>query len=173
MPVTGIFWPTGAGQDFHLIPGLTSPRLDHLLSIAHTAGNRRADSPPPGVTVTWTSNYAAVASAATGVAVDLTTASTPGTGAVTVTAPLFAGAARLLDFLVVATVTEGARPPFSAYVRFHIHAEVTRMWLTPAQLTVPRGVAQHPLLDARRVHRRHLRRRDQLVAVSASQPEPA
>ena len=48
------------------------------------------------------------------------------------------------------------------------------MWLTPAQLTVREGAQQHPLLGARRVHRRNLRRRDQLVAVwrrSLNRPE--
>ncbi len=138
MPVTGIFWPAGAGQDFHLIPGVASPRLDHLLWIEDTAGTVRADTPPSGVTVTWSSNYAAVAAAATGVTVDVTSPPFPGSGMVTVTAPLAAGPARLLDFLVIATVTEGTNT-FSAYIRFHIHAAIASMWLTPSELTVPEG----------------------------------
>jgi hypothetical protein len=139
MPVTGLFWPIGAGQDIHLIPGLTSPRLDHLLRIEHTAGRVRADNPPPGVTVTWSSNFAADPAAATGVTVNLTTATAPGTGAVTVTKPLAAGPTRLLDFLVVARVEEPGNPasPFTSYIRFHVHEEVGGMWLTPGLLTVP------------------------------------
>jgi hypothetical protein len=62
------------------------------------------------------------------------------TGEVTVTAPLPAGA-RLLDFLVVATVTEAGNPnsPFTASKRFHIHGAITKTWLTPSQLTVRQG----------------------------------
>jgi hypothetical protein len=138
MSVTGTFWPRGAGHDIHLVPGLTSPRLDQLLFIADTTGNRRADNPPTGVTVTWASNYATDAAAAIDVTVDLTTGPAAATGAVTVAAALAAGPARLLDFLVIATVTEGTNT-FESYIRFHVHEGVAQMWLTPNQLTVPEG----------------------------------
>lgn len=46
MPVTSIFWPDNSAQDLQLVPGHTGPRLDHLLWIADTGGNGRADAPP-------------------------------------------------------------------------------------------------------------------------------
>jgi hypothetical protein len=130
MPVTHLYWPPTAAHDYHLVPGLTSPRLNQLLNIGHTAGNVRADAPPAGVVVSFAANFAAGAPGTAGVVVN------PATGEVTVGA--LPAPPRLLDFLVVATVTEGANS-FTAYVRFHLHESITRMWLTPAELTVRVG----------------------------------
>ncbi|MBM2619317.1 hypothetical protein JIG36_27575 [Actinoplanes sp. LDG1-06] len=131
MPTTSVFWPEDSNQDIHLIPGFTGPRLDHLLWIEHTGGNKRADTPPAGVTVTFAANFPLGGPAVGGVAVSAS-------GEVTVTAPLPAPP-RLLDFLVIATVRDGAgpaAPTFTAYRRFHIHSSITRTWMTPSQLTV-------------------------------------
>ncbi|MEU1185772.1 hypothetical protein ABZ464_50835 [Streptomyces sp. NPDC005820] len=120
-----------------MVPDVVGPRLDHLLFIEDTTGNVRADAPPAGVTVSFAANFVMGAPGTAGVTVDAH-------GAVTVTAPLPAPPAlRLLDFLVTATVTEGTPPAtktFTAYKRFHIHNSITRMWLTPASLTVHQGV---------------------------------
>jgi hypothetical protein len=80
------------------------------------------------VSVTFRENFAPGAAGTAGVAVNRTN------GEVTVTAPL-SGSPRLLDFLVVATVTEGGST-FTAQKRFHIHRSITDMWLTPGTLTV-------------------------------------
>ncbi|HET6479915.1 MAG TPA: hypothetical protein VFG35_07755 [Actinoplanes sp.] len=131
MPTVSVFWPGESRQDIHLVPGYTGPRLDHLLFIEHTAGNVRADTPPPDVTVSFASNFPVGGPGVGGVTVSAR-------GEVTVTGPLPAPP-RLLDFLVIATVTEGPGPnppTFTAYRRFHIHTSITRSWMTPSQLTV-------------------------------------
>ncbi|MET9735775.1 hypothetical protein ABZZ79_35670 [Streptomyces sp. NPDC006458] len=135
MTVRSLFWPREAAQDVHLVPGVVGPRLDHLLHIEDTLGNRRADNPQAGVTVSFRENFVAGAAGTAGVTVNGTT------GEVTVTAPLSASP-RLLDFLVVATVREGAST-FTTHKRFHIHSSITRMWLTPDTLTVHQGVRRN------------------------------
>jgi hypothetical protein len=126
MPVTSVFWPDTGGRDVHLLPGYVGPRLDQLLWIAHTAGNQRADNPPAPAVVAFAANFTAGPGTA-GVAVSAAT------GEVTVTGPL-PGPPRLLDFIVTATVTEGAST-FTAHKRFRIHSSITRLWLTPGTLT--------------------------------------
>ncbi|MFJ5778892.1 hypothetical protein [Streptomyces sp. NPDC093094] len=135
MTVLSLFWPGESAQDLHLVPGVVGPRLDHLLAIQDTNGNRRANNPHPGVTVTFRENFASGAAGTAGVSVNRTN------GEVTVTAPLSASP-RLLDFLVVATVTEGAST-FTARKRFHIHSSITDMWLTPGTLTVHQSVRRN------------------------------
>jgi hypothetical protein len=131
MPVDSIFWSRGNGADFHLLPGLSSPRLDQLLWINHDGSKLpvRADRPPGGVAVTFGTTFVPGAAGTRGVEVDGLT------GAVTVTSPL-SPHPRLLDFLVIAFVVDGVHAPFNAHIRFHIHTGLTKMWLTPAQLTV-------------------------------------
>ncbi|HEY7618113.1 MAG TPA: hypothetical protein VH834_00010 [Solirubrobacteraceae bacterium] len=130
MPVTSVFWAFNAPQDVHLIPGYTGPRLDHLLFAAQTVGApKRADTLAAPITVTFAANFAAGPKTAH-VAVSAQ-------GEVAVTPP--PAAPFLLDFVVTATVTEGANT-FTANKRFRIHAGITRMWLTPATLTVHQNV---------------------------------
>ena len=132
MPVDDIFWDVGIGADYHLVPGLVSPRLDQLLSIIFDGNLMRADAPPPGVVVTFVTTFVPGSADARGVAFN------PVTGEVTVTSPL-AAPSRLLDFIVVAVVIDGVHAPFNAHIRFNIHAGLTRMWLTPSPLTVRQG----------------------------------
>lgn len=143
MPITAVFWPDNSATDIHLVPGYIGPRLDQLLWIEDTAGNRRADNPPAGVTVTFAGNFP-VNSQTAGITVNRTT------GEVEVSTAL-PPAPRLLDFLVIATVTEPGNPhsPFTAYRRYHIHEGITRIWLTPGELTVrQRARAMRPALLA-------------------------
>src|SRR5690606_28830145 len=143
MPITAVFWPDNSATDIHLVPGYIGPRLDQLLWIEDTAGNRRADNPPAGVTVTFAGNFP-VNSQTAGITVN------PTTGEVEASTAL-PPAPRLLDFLVIATVTEPGNPdsPFTAYRRYHIHEGITRIWLTPGELTVrQRARAMRPALLA-------------------------
>ncbi len=132
MPVDDIFWDVGIGADYHLVPGLSSPRLDQLLSIIFNGNLMRGDAPPPGVVVTFVTTVVPGSPGTSGVALNAAT------GEVTVTSPL-SPHPRLLDFLVRAIVVDAAGAVFRAYIRFHIHAGLTRMWLTPSPLTVRRG----------------------------------
>jgi hypothetical protein len=129
MPIASVFWANHAGQDIHLIPGYVGPRLDHLLWATQTAGGPtvRADQLPAPARPTFVANFVAGASGTAGVAISAN-------GEVTVTAPL-PSPARLLDFVVTATITEGANV-FWANKRFRIHAGIERIWLTPRTLTV-------------------------------------
>jgi hypothetical protein len=129
MAIESVYWESGAGDDLHLVPGLTSPRLDHQLWIKDSvAGLVRADAPPPGVVVTLAPNFPTGPGTA-GVAVSPT-------GGVTVTAPLPV-ADRLLNFLIMVTVKEGAAgAKLWTWRRFFIHRDIVRIWLTPETLTV-------------------------------------
>ncbi|WP_329254699.1 hypothetical protein [Streptomyces canus] len=126
MPVTSVFWPNTSAQDVDLLPGYVGPQLDQLLRIRHTVGELRADNLPAPATVSFAANFTPGPGTA-GVTVSTTT------GEVTVTA--VPAPPRLLDFIVTATVTEGAAAPFTAHKRFRIHTGITRTWLTPATLT--------------------------------------
>jgi hypothetical protein len=128
MAIKSVQWDDNGAQDLHLIPGHIGPRLDHLLRAFQTAGpSVRADALPAPATVAFTANFAA-GPATAGIAFN------PANGEVTVNGPLPAGA-RLLDFVVTGTVTEGANT-FSVNRRVRIHGSITRMWLTPETLTV-------------------------------------
>jgi hypothetical protein len=128
-----VTWAAGAGDDLHLLPGLQSPQLDQLLTIIAGGVPARGDRPPAGVTVAWTQSFVPGAAGTGGVVVD------PGTGLVTVGGPLPAPP-RLLDFLVIATVTEAATgTSLQAYLRVHLHTALLRLWLTPSTLTVRVG----------------------------------
>jgi hypothetical protein len=134
--VESIYWPGIADRDLHLLPGLTSPRLDHLLAIGDSAGNVRGDNPPTGVTVTFAAQLA-VPPATVGVPVD------PGTGEITVLSPLLpatATAPRLRSFVVDATVTDPVvATPFTASLRVFVHERLVDLWLSPSTLTVRQG----------------------------------
>ena len=133
MPVDDIFWDVGIGADYHLVPGLSSPRLDQLLSIIFDGNLMRGDAPPPGVAVTFAANFVR------GVRGHERRGVQRGDGRghrhkPVVTTP---AAARLPRDRHRRRRRES--PPFHAYIRFHIHAGLTRMWLTPSPLTVRRG----------------------------------
>jgi hypothetical protein len=140
--VEQLYWPGIANRDLHLLPGLTSPRLDHLLGIKdHTGGEFRGDAPPAGVTVAFAAQLASSPTATTvGVTVD------PGSGEITVTSPLpppTAQAPRLRSLVVDATVTDPVvAAPFTASLRVLVHAQLLEVWLSPPALTVRQGAKQ-------------------------------
>src|SRR4051812_18387885 len=129
MALTDVFWPWTHAFDLHLLPGMTSPRLDQLLWTNDTRGTKRADAPHPGTTVSFKGWFD---SAPAGHGVTMNAA----TGQITIASPLPAGP-RLRSFLVDGTAKEGAAP-FTARVRVHAHDGLTKVWLTPAPLTARR-----------------------------------
>ena len=143
MALVSIAWKKGAGADYHLVPGTVSPRFDRLLTITDTTGTRRADAPQAaGITVTWSASFARGAPGCAGVTVDTGTAANRKTGEVRVAAGALPAPVRLLDFLVIATVSDGVNPlPQVAYVRVHIHERVVSAWLTPSPLTARIGAS--------------------------------
>jgi hypothetical protein len=134
--VTGLFWDTDRAGDIHLLPGLASPRLDHMLYVSDTRdvdGARRADSPHPGVTIRFRAQINAVP--VLGEQKLLGVIMNVATGEVTVGAgPL--PIPRLRSFLVTATASEGAADVASTRIRVYVHERIERTWLTPARLTV-------------------------------------
>lgn len=130
MALQGLFWPNIARRDIHLVPGTVSPRLDQLLAIEDSLGNRFGNNPHPGVVVTFTPRFFG-APAAHGVTVSTVT------GQVTVANPLPA-APFLRNFIIDCTATEGATR-FTRMIRVHIHPGITRHWVTPGRLNVPLG----------------------------------
>ena len=132
MTLNSLFWADTNANDIHLLPGLVSPRLDHLLWISDTTGNVRASSPPAGVTVGFTAEFDSAPSGH-GVTMSATT------GEITIANPLPAGA-RLRSFLVTATGREvGVAIPVTTRIRVYVHEAIDRMWLTPNPLTVRQG----------------------------------
>src|SRR4051812_34431694 len=115
-------WKPGAGYDLHLVPGLVSPRLGQQLELWVDGTPWPGDLPPGGVTVTWETTAPTGDPASDGVDVDL------GDARVTVSDEL-PSSRRLLDFLMIATATDGI-DSLQAYVRVAIHREVLRAWLT-------------------------------------------
>jgi hypothetical protein len=136
MTVEQINWPGVSGRDLHLLPGLVSPRLDQLLYIADSSGTVRADTPPPGVTVTFAAQLS-VDPATVGVPLD------PATGEIEITAPLpppTSSAPRVRSFIVDATVTDpNAGTSFTTSIRVLVHERLVRVWPTPRSLTVRQG----------------------------------
>ena len=129
MALTDVFWPWTHAYDLHLLPGMTSPRLDQLLWTDDTRGTKRADAPHPGVTVSFKAAFFG-APAGHGVTMNATT------GQITVASPLPAGS-RLRSFPVDGTAVEGTTR-VSARVRVHVHDGLTMVWLTPNPLTARR-----------------------------------
>ncbi len=126
--VTNVWWDRA--QDIHLVPGLTSPRLDHLLWIETDGHNTfRADQHPAGVNVAFAPNAPLPA---------WVTANAANTE-YTISGAVPAGS-RLLDFLVSVFIGDAAGPyGAKTYLRIHLHAGLTKAWLTPGRLTVRQG----------------------------------
>jgi hypothetical protein len=122
------------GEDLHLIPGLVSPRLDQLLYLVETTApgveerHRFVEYRPAGVTVLFEANFDKADPRTAGIDVD------PNFGEITVGA--LPTPERLLDFLVVATVSDGVALSVTTHVRVRIHDGFRKVWLTPAVLTV-------------------------------------
>ncbi len=132
MALTSVFWSRGFDFDIHVVRGTTSRRLDDLLALTDSVvGSRFANNLPPGYGVHFDGLFAG-APAAHGVSVNAAT------GAVTATIPAPpAGTAKLRILIVQGTITEVASgTSLSKQIRFHIHELVTRIWATPATLTV-------------------------------------
>jgi hypothetical protein len=130
--VRSIFLPNTAIREMHLMPGLVSPRLDHLLWIRDQdeANNVRADTPPTGVTVTFQALFIG-APDNHGVKFNETT------GEITIKASWSAGT-RLRSFIVLCGASEGANI-FSKRIRVNVHESMTRMWLSPFSVTANQG----------------------------------
>lgn len=142
MAVQAILWANLVHRyDIHLVPGMAGPRLDHLIVLQDTLGNRRADSPHPGVAVAF-----AGAPAVPGVTL------AAATGEVTVPAALAPGGWPR-SMVVTCTVTEGANT-FTLRVRVTVHLAIDRIWLNPARFNAA-GVATSGLTvrDGARVAR--------------------
>jgi hypothetical protein len=127
-----IFFPDTARRDIHLLPGLVSPRLDHLLWIrsANPDGVARADSPPAGVTVTFQALFIG-APDAHGVKLD------EATGEIRVDASWTAGT-RLRSFIVLCGASEGTNI-FNRRIRVYVHEHMDKMWLSPYSATTNQG----------------------------------
>ena len=122
-------------RDIHLIPGLSSPRLDQLLRVFTTGLDHSVRASEPQIGDSWSVSFApsykpAPTEFTQGVKVDSKT------GRVTVQA-LPAGS-RLRTFTVTGTVTQGTNT-FTATVRIHVHGAVADKWITPSSLTVRQG----------------------------------
>jgi hypothetical protein len=140
MAVVKVNFPRTNARDIHLLPGLTSPRLDQLLHIQtetpdpdpdhppHTE-NPRADHPPAGVTTQFQALFID-APEAHGVKFD------EHTGEIEVTSPL--PAPRLRSFIVLCGCNEGSNV-FTLPIRVHVHEAIDDWWLTPAVLHVREG----------------------------------
>jgi hypothetical protein len=132
--LTGVGWRPADASDIHLLPGLVSPRLDHLLRVSDTRDppdqTRRADDPHPGVSVAFTAQFESAPSAH-GVTLD------EATGEITIALSL--PARRLRSFLVTATATQAGQPPQRTRIRVNVHDGIERLWLTPNPLTVREG----------------------------------
>jgi hypothetical protein len=136
------------GEDLHLLPGLVSPRLDQLLYIVETsdqgveATHRFVEYRPAGVTVSFEANFDRADPRTAGIDVDLNF------GEVTVGA--LPTPERLLDFLVIATVSDGLALSLTTHIRVRIHDGLRKVWLTPATLTVRKpDPVSSPVTNAR------------------------
>src|SRR5262249_40931162 len=122
MSVVSIFFPRTNARDLHLLPGLVSPRPDHLLFIEDTTGNKRPDTPPAGVKVSFQALFIGAPSDH-GVTID------EATGEIKIASPLPAGT-RLRSFIVLCGCNEGTNI-FSLPIRVHVHESIEDMWVTP------------------------------------------
>jgi hypothetical protein len=130
MAVVSVFFPFNHAHDIHLLPGLMSPRLDHLMFINDSTGVVRADKPPAGVTVAFQALFSGVPPAH-GVSFDATT------GEIEIAAAFPAGP-RLRSFVALCGCSEGDKG-FSIPLRVHVHASITHMWITPSVMHVRQG----------------------------------
>ena len=121
MPVDDIFWDLGIGADFHLVPGLSSPRLDQLLSIIFDGNLMRADAPPPGVAVTFVTTFVPGSSGneRRGDSDAARPARSPSQARCRRTRGCSTSSWSPSSWTARTT-------PFSAYIRFHIHAGLTQ-----------------------------------------------
>ena len=130
MSVVSVFFPRTNARDIHLLPGLVSPRLDHMLFIEDTTGNKRADSPPAEVTTGFQALFIGAPSDH-GVTLDETT------GEIEIASPLPSGT-RLRSFTVLCGCFEGTNI-FTLPIRVYVHESITTMWPTPSVLHVRQG----------------------------------
>jgi hypothetical protein len=129
------FFPWTNGLDIHLLPGMSSPRLDQLLWLQYSGTPKKivqASAHEPTTTVTFSARFAG-APHDHGVTLD------PTKGRITVGA-LPAGP-QLRSFIITATASEGGASPVSVSrrLRVHVHRDVKQLWLTPRRLTVRQG----------------------------------
>jgi hypothetical protein len=129
------FFPWTNGLDIHLLPGMSSPRLDQLLWLQYSGTPKKivqASAHEPATTVTFSARFAGAPNAH-GVTLD------PAKGRIMVGA-LPAGP-QLRSFIVTATASEGGASPVSGSrrLRVHVHRDVKQLWLTPRRLTVRQG----------------------------------
>src|SRR5205809_4009087 len=135
MSLNGLTWADTNACDIHLLPGLISPQLKRLLrpdNFNATTGVTIVDtfSNMAGVTVSFVAQFAG-APDNHGVKMD------KDNGEVTVAASLPAGP-MLRSFIITATAKEGTTT-VTARIRVNIHNSISKIWLTPAQLTVRKG----------------------------------
>lgn len=135
MSLNGLSWADTSACDIHLLPGLVSPELKRLLrpnNFNSTTGETVEDtfSNMPGVKVSFAAQF-------NGAPDNHGVKMNPDTGQVTVAAALPAGP-RLRSFIITATAKEGTTTVTNR-IRVNIHESISRIWLTPAQLTVRKG----------------------------------
>ncbi|MCC6397807.1 MAG: hypothetical protein IT282_12375 [Bacteroidetes bacterium] len=148
MPINRIFWSGGKDRDLHVVSGRPSPNLTlNYLAFGKSDG-----------TVEWASQYLAANGDVTLVFTPLfkTQGAQPAdthkgfgisvhtkSGVITLDAALPNPTKRNFIMEVTATDTSVPATPkvFTEYIRVHVHQSVTKLWLTPATLTVrPSGV---------------------------------
>ena len=131
MSVTAIRWLPNQGYDMHLLRGEKSRRLDEMLVLELSDDTSvMATAPPPRATVRFLPEFAG-APKNHGVTVDMST------GTVEVASTIPSGRP-LHNFLIRAVVIEpGASTPIEpVFIRFHIHAKIDALILTPQTLTL-------------------------------------
>ena len=130
--VKSVFLPDTGIREMHLMPGLVSPRLDHLLWIAdqNPANNVRADAPPAGVTVSFQALFIGTPDDH-GVEINETT------GEITIK-PTWTAGTRLRSFIVLCGASEGANI-FTKRIRVNVHESMASMWLSPFSVTANKG----------------------------------
>ena len=130
MAVTSVFFPRTNARDIHLLPGMVSPRLDHLLAINDTAGVVRADTPPAGVTTHFQAVFSGTPSAH-GVTYNDATREIE-------IASAFPAGPRLRSFVALCGCSEGMQL-FSMQLRIHVHESIADMWVTPRRRMASRN----------------------------------
>jgi hypothetical protein len=138
MPITNIKWAKDWNRDLHVLYGQTSPDLtQHALIFEHADGETPAaeymNDHPGEVELVFRPLFWAVEVGgfleANGLRLDFSTGELQ---VVQNPAP-----ERRNNFIVEVTAKNtGDDTEFTAMIRMHVHASVTRIWLTPATLTV-------------------------------------
>jgi hypothetical protein len=128
MSLNGLMWLDTNASDIHLLPGLVSPQLKRLLRPtkrdASGAVSMEEFSNMTSVTLSFAAQFAG-APASHGVTVDVAT------GEVAV-AP---AGSKLHSFIITASAKEAA-VTVTRRIRVNLHGSISKMWLTPARLTV-------------------------------------